>query len=104
MNIGNIKGFNGVSYGLTYTVTAQDVTDGFVEGTFAGPNGNLPFPLAMNIMVIDSLGVHVPLADALITLNGEGQNGYFKIEDGGATFALEADQVIVITAQSARLD
>lgn len=102
MNIGLIKGFNGVSYGVAYTVTADDVTDGFVEGTFAGPSGSLRTPLAFSIMVVDDAGVNVPLADAVITLNANGQNGSFKIEDGAATFALVADQVIHIVAQPAR--
>lgn len=104
MNIGLIKGYNGVSYGLTYTVTAQDVTDGFVEGTFAGPSGNLPYPLAFSVVVVDSLGVNVPLADAVLTFNITDQNGYFKIEDGAATFALVADQVIHLIGQPARLN
>ena len=96
-----IRGFNGVSYGAVITVDAQDVTDGFVSGNF----GTVPKPLAFSVVVVDSSGVNVALADAELTFNNDGTddvNGAFIIADGAATFALEADQKIYIVAQPAR--
>ena len=49
---GNVKGFNGVSYGAIVTVVAQDATDDKVQGTFAGADSGLPYALAFSVKVL----------------------------------------------------
>lgn len=100
-----VKGFNGVSYGVVYTITAADDAAGTVSFEFGYDGTNaLPFPLAYSIQVITSAGVFVPLVDAVITPNAGGVNGVLTIADGAATFALTATDVIMILAQPARDD
>ena len=91
-----IQGFNGVSYGAIITVTATDVSDGTVTGTFS-----TPYPLAFSVVITDGSGVNVELADAAMVFNSS-ENGDFSIGDGAATFALVAGQIIYLTAQPAR--
>ena len=97
---GNVKGFNGVSYGAIVTVVAQDATDDKVQGTFAGADSGLPYALAFSVKVLRA-GVFVPLVDAVLTFNSP-NNGDWSIEDGGATFVVTADDVIHIVAQPSR--
>lgn len=89
----NARPTNGVSYALQYTVVAADETAGEITFDF-----QVEYDLAAAITVRDASGVNVPLADAVITYPAAGQ---VKIEDGAATFALAADQVIDIVAQRA---
>lgn len=96
-NRNKINGSNGVSYGTIITVSAQDVIDGSVSGSFGSTK-----PLAFSINVVDASDVNVPLADAELTFN-DSENGDFSIADGAVTFALVADQKIHIVAQYARL-
>lgn len=103
----SIKGFNGVAYGATLTVTSDDDTNGYVEISFDGPSDEgLPYPLAFSILVFDSSGVNVPLADAVITANNDGsaRNGYLKIADGAVTFAVTATDTIHVIGLPARND
>ncbi len=98
---------NGVSYGTSYTVTAQDVADGYVLFDF-----QVDISLVANIQLYDGSGVGIPLAsigdstdtvtvfppaDAVITYPTNGQ----IIVANGANFTLTAGYRLDIVAQRA---
>lgn len=81
---------NGVSFGVVYTVTAEDATDGYVLFDFTGVDYNL----AAAIMVLDASGV-MQDSDLAVTRPAVGQ---VRIADG-STLALTAGQVIHLICQ-----
>jgi hypothetical protein len=84
---------NGVSFGLKYTVTADDDTDGVITFDFG-----VGYQLAAAISVTSAAGVNVALSDAVITYPAGGQ---VRIADGAATFAVTATDIITVVAQRA---
>ncbi len=90
------KGSNGVSYSYIHEVTAQDAIDNIVTIDF-----NVSLPLAFIVQVVDSSGVIVDLADAVITRPA---NGQVKIENGASTFVITETDKISVIAQFARGD
>ena len=90
------RGSNGVSYGYRHTITAADAVDDQVIIDF-----QVDLDLVAIVQVVDAAGVVVDLADAVITYPAKGQ---VSIEDGAATFAITATEVISVVAQYARGD
>jgi len=88
------RGSNGVSYGVTYTVQAQDVTDGSIVFNFQATR----VPLVASITVLDASDVVVSTVGAIITYPEKGQ---VKIEEGGA-FTLVDGQKVNLIAQFTR--
>lgn len=83
---------NGVSYGLRYVVTSDDV------GTPMTFDFQVDYDLVASVMITDASGVMVDMSDAVITYPAAGQ---VQIEDGASTFAFAQDQVVHIVAQRA---
>ena len=88
---------NGVSYGYLHTVTATDVTDGYVIIDF-----QVDYNLAAVVMITDGdpndinqTAPHVALGDAEITYPAEGQ---VKVGNGDSTFTLVEDYIIHVIA------
>lgn len=84
---------NGVSYGLVYTVTAQDASDGTITFDFQQTR----YFLAAAIQVVSALNAVVDLADVVITYPSEGK----VTVANGSTFLLTAGQKISLIAQRA---
>jgi hypothetical protein len=80
---------NGVSYGLKYTVTATDVSDGYVLVDFQAD-----VDLSTIIQVVNLNGIVVDFTAGKVTYPA---NGQVKIWSN-STFALEAGQKLFVIA------
>lgn len=87
---------NGVSFGINYTVVADDINGGGSSVLLF--DFGVEYKLAASIQVFDSAGVPKAMTDAVVDLSVDGQ---IKITDD-TTFVLEADDVVSIVAQRAR--
>lgn len=85
-----VRPTNGVSFGVSHTVTAQDATDDQVLLDF-----QVDYPLSAVVQVLDASGVVVDISDAVITYPADGQ---VSIEDGAATYVVTATDVVHVVA------
>lgn len=89
-------GSNGVSYGYTHKVTAQDAADGELIIDF-----QTSLDLVASVQVYTDAGVVVDTSDMVVSYPAVGQ---VKIESGAETFSITENYRIDVIAQMARGD
>lgn len=92
---------NGVSFGTKYTVSAQDVSDGYVIIDFQTVYDMVASITVRNPLDADpnTVAPVVDLGDANITYPA---NGQIKLADGDSSFTLVAGYVIDVVACRAK--
>lgn len=63
---------NGVSYGLKYTITADDVSTGYVEFDYRKNSVDFRYNLTASVQILNSSGVLTMPVDTAITYPSKG--------------------------------